>query len=120
MQGVIEKVAVLVLDSSGCVVERYVINMKVATASCIAVAVLEDLNRKRSCLLYIVTLNSPFTHRCGQRSCSRWIWRMWRALSGAASSSCNSQTHRWLHSQKVRLGQGAQNGQRVYQGGHDG
>jgi hypothetical protein len=29
MQGVIDKVAVLILDSSGSVVERYVINLKV-------------------------------------------------------------------------------------------
>ena len=29
MQGIIDKVAVLILDSSGCVVERYVINLKV-------------------------------------------------------------------------------------------
>ena len=29
MQGIIDKVAVLILDSSGSVVERYVINLKV-------------------------------------------------------------------------------------------
>ena len=30
MQGVIEKVAILILDSCGCVVERYVINLRVS------------------------------------------------------------------------------------------
>lgn len=30
MQGVIEKVAILILDSCGCVVERYIINLRVS------------------------------------------------------------------------------------------
>lgn len=30
MQGVIEKVAILILDSCGCVVERYIISLRVS------------------------------------------------------------------------------------------
>ncbi|BDA46150.1 probable mitotic spindle assembly checkpoint protein MAD2B [Coccomyxa sp. Obi] len=58
MQGVIEKVAILILDSCGCVVERYIISLRVQPEILQSVD-LEDVEiALRSCLLKLQYANA--------------------------------------------------------------
>lgn len=89
MQGVIEKVAILILDSCGCVVERYIISLRVSLQELLGplVTIVKGQLLAQSSGHALRKRGVPKATtccRCNLKSSNQLTWRMLRSHSAAA------------------------------------